>query len=152
MTWKETLFKKNMILSALKTILDSEKYPTDKYFFIMKVIKEFELAYEINDFYKTKALVIADYNDKVIDLWITGEQKRDYFAIIRNYFQEIFKSFKKFKTIELVPINRELDRYVSPNIDIKVKNEAISEFKEILSDMADEALLLKNVPAEVCSK
>jgi internalin A len=162
-----------------------------------------------NRLYNTQALVMADYNEKVIDIWITGDQKRDYFAILRSHFHEIFKTFKEFQPIELVPIEEGIyedykhliglesmgeDEYscgkirkkfnlikllngfeaiekrqkrirerknfhvninphieVNPhietviknetniNIDIKVKNEAVSEIKKLLNNIEKEA-------------
>lgn len=53
---------------------------------------------------KTTALIRSDDHEKLIDIQVTGEQKRDFFAIIRNTFYEIHKTFEKLDIIELVPL------------------------------------------------
>jgi small GTP-binding protein len=53
---------------------------------------------------KTTALIRSDDHDKLIDIQVEGEQKRDFFAVIRNTLNEIHKSFEKLEITELVPL------------------------------------------------
>jgi hypothetical protein len=49
-------------------------------------------------------LVKVDERDKKIYLYVNGEQKRDYFSVIRYAFLTINNSFEKLKVIEKVPM------------------------------------------------
>ena len=52
----------------------------------------------------TIAVIKADNREKKISVAVQGEQKRDYFAIIRRTLRDINKSFEKLKCVELVPL------------------------------------------------
>ncbi|RPI17218.1 MAG: GTP-binding protein [Ignavibacteriae bacterium] len=57
-----------------------------------------------NDGFSSIALIIADEEEKKIFIWVQGEQKRDYFSVIRHNLREINKSFKKIDAAELIPL------------------------------------------------
>jgi len=56
-----------------------------------------------NNFNST-AVIKADENDRKIYIYVDGEQKRDYFSIIRKTFNDINDSFEKLDAKELVPL------------------------------------------------
>src|SRR5260370_1441607 len=51
-----------------------------------------------------QALVRADEKAKRIYIFVTGDQKRDYFATIRKVLSEINASFEKLAVTEFVPL------------------------------------------------
>jgi hypothetical protein len=52
------------------------------------------------------AVVKVDYQDKLMDIVVNGNQKRDYFAVIRKTFNEIHAGFdkEKFEVKEVIPL------------------------------------------------
>ncbi len=63
-----------------------------------------------DDAFHAVAVVKADERDKKIFIYVSGEQKRDYFSGIRKTFQDINRSFEKLPVVERVPLpdNREI--------------------------------------------
>ena len=53
---------------------------------------------------RTTAIVKADERDKKVYITVNGEQRRDYFSVIRKALREINESFEKLEFIELVPL------------------------------------------------
>ncbi len=58
---------------------------------------------EDNEFHAV-AVVKADERDRKITIHVNGQQKRDYFAIVRKTLNGINATFEKLKTTELVPL------------------------------------------------
>lgn len=54
--------------------------------------------------FHSTAVIKADERDEKIYIYVTGEQKRDYFSTIRKTFGDINDSFKKLEARELVPL------------------------------------------------
>ena len=54
--------------------------------------------------YNSTAVIKADENDRKIYIYVDGDQKRDYFSIIRKTFNDINDSFEKLDARELVPL------------------------------------------------
>uniref|UniRef100_UPI0033654F89 COR domain-containing protein n=1 Tax=Candidatus Albibeggiatoa sp. nov. BB20 TaxID=3162723 RepID=UPI0033654F89 len=54
--------------------------------------------------YKAVTVIKADNEDKHIQIWVTGQQKRDYFATVRKTLLDIHSSFEKMDVTELVPL------------------------------------------------
>jgi len=50
------------------------------------------------------AVVKCDERERRIFIYVSGEQKRDYFSIIRKTIRDINGSFEKLETKELVPL------------------------------------------------
>ena len=50
------------------------------------------------------ALIRADNRERLIDIQVSGKQKRDYFAVIRGTLNEIHNGFEKLTITELVPL------------------------------------------------
>ncbi|MCV6639487.1 COR domain-containing protein [Candidatus Albibeggiatoa sp. nov. NOAA] len=50
------------------------------------------------------AVIKADNEDRNIQIWVTGQQKRDYFATIRKTLWDLHNEFEKLDVIELVPL------------------------------------------------
>ncbi len=60
-----------------------------------------------NKTFKSRALITANNDQRLIHTWVKGEQQRDYFAVIRNHFHQIFSSYANFKYHELVPLTED---------------------------------------------
>ncbi|HLP44801.1 MAG TPA: COR domain-containing protein [Candidatus Kapabacteria bacterium] len=54
--------------------------------------------------YHAAAVVKCDDRERRISIFVNGEQKRDFFSIIRKTLLDINDSFKQLKTIERVPL------------------------------------------------
>jgi small GTP-binding protein len=59
---------------------------------------------EDKNVYNSKAVIKADERDKKIFIYVSGEQKRNYFSTIRKTLRDINKSFEKLEVKELVPL------------------------------------------------
>jgi hypothetical protein len=58
-----------------------------------------------NPSFNSQAVVRVNYQDRLLTIVVKGEQKRDYFAVIRKALQDIHASFEwKKPPIELVPL------------------------------------------------
>jgi internalin A len=55
-----------------------------------------------NKEFDAEAIIKADYKEKWIQIFVTGRQSREYFAVILTTFREIHSSFKKFEVNENV--------------------------------------------------
>lgn len=53
---------------------------------------------------QTQAVVKVDAREKEISIFVNGEQKRDFFAVIRKRFNEINSKFKEIEIDELIPL------------------------------------------------
>ena len=62
------------------------------------------------------AVVKSDDEEKRIHIYVQGEQKRDYFAIILFTLREINNSFEKLEAVEKVPMPDE------PNVTVSYKH------------------------------
>ena len=74
------------------------------------------------------SVVKADENDKKIYIFVNGEQKRDYFAVILDKFREINDSFEKMIAIERVPLPDEPEITVSYKHLIRLEHKGITTF------------------------
>ncbi len=54
--------------------------------------------------FHSTAVVKGDETDKRIYVYVSGEQKRDYFSVIRKAFRDINDSFERLEVRELVPL------------------------------------------------
>jgi hypothetical protein len=57
-----------------------------------------------NKRFNSTAVVKADQREKIINIYVTGTQKRDYFAHILHTFREINDSFEQIEVDECVPL------------------------------------------------
>jgi len=57
-----------------------------------------------NTEFQAEAVIKCDKDERRIYIYVAGEQKRDYFAVLRHTLQEINKSYKKLKVTELIPM------------------------------------------------
>ncbi|MCK4763980.1 MAG: leucine-rich repeat domain-containing protein [Candidatus Aminicenantes bacterium] len=67
-----------------------------------------------NEIFHSRALIKSDDMDETIFIYVSGNQKRDFFSVIRHAFQIINQSFEKLKVNELVPLpdnEQELVKY-----------------------------------------
>ncbi|ODS35505.1 MAG: hypothetical protein A7316_10690 [Candidatus Altiarchaeales archaeon WOR_SM1_86-2] len=55
--------------------------------------------------YNSTAVVKSDDEAKKIYIYVNGEQKRDYFSVVRKTFLDINNSFEKIDVKEMVPCN-----------------------------------------------
>jgi hypothetical protein len=51
-----------------------------------------------NPSFNSQAVVRVNYQDRLLTIVVKGEQKRDYFAVIRKALQDIHASFEWKKT------------------------------------------------------
>ena len=57
-----------------------------------------------NALYATHAIIKADHDDRVIRIWVTGSQQREYLAVVMHAFREINNSFTKIDAKEKIPL------------------------------------------------
>jgi len=55
--------------------------------------------------FRAIGIVKADMRDRKIEIWVTGEQKKGYFSVIRKTLTDINNSFEKLEVKELIPLN-----------------------------------------------
>jgi len=78
--------------------------------------------------FKCTAIVKADNEAKRIGIWVNGEQKRDYFAVVLFNLREITESFEKLKAVERVPLPDEPRVAVSYNHLLTLEKMGIEDF------------------------
>jgi internalin A len=92
---------------------------------------------EDRDFLST-SVVKADHEAKRIYIYVNGEQKRDYFAVLLAVLRRIHRSFEKVKTKELIPMPdepeitadyKQLVRFEKQGIDVYLPGESEKEYK-----------------------
>jgi len=71
--------------------------------------------------FNSSAVVRADNEAKRISIYVKGEQRRDYFAVLLQRFREINNSFEKLKAIEKIPLPDKPDVTVSYKHLIKLE-------------------------------
>jgi internalin A len=57
-----------------------------------------------NKGFNAVAVVKADQREKLIHIYVDGDRKRDYFAVLLNTFREINRSFEQIEAAERVPL------------------------------------------------
>jgi hypothetical protein len=57
-----------------------------------------------NKGFNAAAVIKADHREKLIHIYVDGNQKRDYFAVLLNTFREINRSFEQIDAKECVPL------------------------------------------------
>lgn len=67
------------------------------------------------------AIVQADREERKIKIEVIGEQKRDYFATIRDRFTEIHEGFEKLEVEQLIPLPDNPERLV--NYEVLISHE-----------------------------
>ena len=88
-----------------------------------------------NKAFQTTAVIRADNEAHRIDIYVNGNQPKDYLIVILLFFREINDSFEKLKVSELVPMPDE------PNITASYKtlvNYAQKGLKDYIPDGSDE--------------
>jgi small GTP-binding protein len=65
--------------------------------------------------YDATAVIKSDNEDRTIQIWVAGKQKRDYFATVRKTLWDIHQTFEKIVVTELVPLPDHPDVCVSYN-------------------------------------
>ena len=75
-----------------------------------------------DDIFHSTAVIKADERDRKIYIYVSGEQKRYYFAVIRHTFRDINLSFEKLEVSERVPVPDNLKVTVSYNHLIQLKS------------------------------
>lgn len=77
--------------------------------FMVKVHKSLDIQWRtgllmMDDHTDARALIIVNEDEKMIDISVNGEEKRDYFTAILYILREINDSFEKLEYRELVPM------------------------------------------------
>ena len=78
--------------------------------------------------FHSTAVIKADERDEKIYIYVNGEQKRDYFAVILFTFREINRSFEKLKAIEKVPMPDEPEITVSYEHLVRLERKGIEKY------------------------
>jgi len=78
--------------------------------------------------FHSSAVVKVDKKESKISIFVNGEQKRDYFSIIRKTFRDINADFEKLKVIELVPVSEEPEITVKYDELIGLEQMGIKEY------------------------
>ncbi len=90
-----------------------------------------------NQSFNSQAVVRVNYQDRLLTIVVKGEQKRDYFAVIRKALQDIHASFEwKKPPIELVPL--------PDNPDVKVEYAELIGYESAGKDEYFVGKLRKN--------
>ncbi len=82
---------------------------------------------EDSTFHST-AIVRSDDEAKKIYIYVNGEQKRDYFSVIRHAFLTINRGFEKLKFIEKVPMPDNPEVTVSYDHLARLEQKGIEEY------------------------
>ncbi|MCQ1535673.1 GTP-binding protein [Methanosarcina sp. KYL-1] len=84
--------------------------------------------------YHSTAVVRADIEARRISIYVNGDQRRDYFSIIRKRFREINSSFEKLKATEKIPLPDDPEVTVSYEHLIKLELKGIETYMPDGSD------------------
>jgi small GTP-binding protein len=84
--------------------------------------------------FKSNAVIKADNEAKRISIYVDGDQKRDYFAVILQKFREINNSFEKLKATEKIPLPDEPEVTVGYEHLIKLELRGIETYMPDGSD------------------
>ena len=87
-----------------------------------------------DDNLNSSAVVRADNEAKRISIYVNGEQRRDYFAVILKKFREINKSFEKLKATEKIPLPDKPEVTVSYKHLLKLERKGIETYMPDGSD------------------
>jgi len=120
--------------------------------------------------FQAAAVVKCDRFEKKIYIYVNGEQKRDYFAVIRHTLQEINKSYKKLKAAEKIPMPDDpsltadyhqllrfeqegIEYYLPPNSEKKYRVSDLLGAIDKKDLVQDETLqILKTIPMSQVNK
>ncbi|MCP4580155.1 MAG: GTP-binding protein [candidate division Zixibacteria bacterium] len=122
--------------NSLRFIIDYDFFPRSIMpRFIVKMHKDIKNEYRwrtgvvLEDkTFKSTAVIKADDEDEKIYIYVDGEQKRDYFAVILFTLRDINQSFEKLKAAELVPMPDQPDITVSYQHLIRLERKGIVEY------------------------
>ena len=78
--------------------------------------------------FESIAAIRADIDTKKIYIYVSGTQRKDYFATILYFFREINSSFERLKVIELVPMPDEPEVTSSYKHLVTLASKKIREF------------------------
>jgi hypothetical protein len=84
--------------------------------------------------FNSSAVIRADIEAKRISIYVNGNQKRDYFAVILQRFREINNSFEKLKATEKIPLPDNPEITVSYDHLIKLELKGIETYMPDGSD------------------
>ncbi|MDR7666720.1 COR domain-containing protein [Methanosarcina sp. Z-7115] len=84
--------------------------------------------------FNSSAVVRVDNEARRINIYVDGEQKKDYFAVILHKFREINNSFEKLKATEKIPLPDRPDVTVSYKHLIKLEMKGIEMYMPDGSD------------------
>jgi hypothetical protein len=121
---------------ALKFVIDYDFLPPSVMpRFIVKMHKDIKddlrwrsgVVLEDENF-NSSAVIRADVEAKRISIFVNGNQRRDYFAVILQSFREINDSFEKLKATEKIPLPDKPEVTVSYKHLIKLELRGIEEY------------------------
>ena len=78
--------------------------------------------------FHSTAVIKADERDNKIYIYANGEQKRDYFSVIRYAFLSINRSFEKLDAVEKVPMPDDPTITVSYDHLVRLERKGVEEY------------------------
>jgi hypothetical protein len=81
-----------------------------------------------NRAFDARAVVKADNEEKKILIYVSGRQKRDYFAVIRHTLRDINNDFEKLDVKEYVPIPENPTITVSYSYLLQLREMSLKEY------------------------
>jgi len=102
-----------------------------------------------NELFDAMVIIIADIKERKIHISISGEQRREYFAIIRNTFFSLHKTFEKMNVTGYLPLNKTGSHSVAyKNLIGHERNQKDEYFDGSLGKSFDVKLLLDGIEPE----
>lgn len=92
--------------------------------------------------FDSTALIKADERDKKIYIYVNGEQRRDYFSVIRHAFLTINNSFEKLQFVEKVPMQDEPSITVSYQHLTRLEKMGVEKY---IPDGSEKAYKIKDL-------
>ncbi|MDQ1353742.1 MAG: internalin [Acidobacteriota bacterium] len=99
-----------------------------------------------NKAFNSTAVVKSDYEEKKIYIYVNGQQKRDYFSVIRHTIREINAGFKNINTVELVPLPeaKEITVEYDDLIGLEQMGKEFISIGKLKKDFSVKSLLIIN--------
>lgn len=92
--------------------------------------------------FDSTAVIKADERDKKIYIYVNGEQRRDYFSVIRHAFLTINNSFEKLQFVEKVPMPDETSITVSYQHLTRLEKMGVEKY---IPDGSEKAYKIKDL-------
>ncbi len=99
--------------------------------------------------FSSSAVVRVDKEARRINIYVDGEQKKEYLAVIRHKFMEINNSFEKLKATEKIPLPDRLDVTVTYEHLTKLERKGIEMY---MPDGSDHEYMVSDLLGTVINR